>query len=483
MMQVFLLPGLIVVLATLIGFLAVWWLEGPPSGFSLRHILLILGVAAPILGALLVPPLLIAQFARDLYAAQNLQDAYSYASRLIFGKLGFIPMLLVKEGRIERGENSLLHQVGGPGSMIVYNDSAVVTEQTGRLKRVLGTGYHSLERFERVWEIIDRRPQRRKVTVQAMTREGIPIACEVDVTFQIDDLGAYSERMKEKLLDRLGQDHPRYGEALVYYKRLKEIEAAIEEQGRTDSLETRYAAIQKRLNSLALATLDVTFDSLMEPYPATKETIFRAATATRMRGPQRRSGEQNWKDRIAGSIEGILRGIIAENRLDWLVAPSGADSQHPREVIQARLRNEMRGAAAGVGAKILRISLGEFHLESDAISKQWIEAWQAEWESRSLASQAEGEAELMRVDSVRIQAQAEVVITLIRALQPVISSEKGIQPYLLATRFVEALRWVILDPHTRDFARPEAVRTLHDLQRSLLGQDQETREALHEEEA
>lgn len=480
--QVFQFVGLLSTLAILPSFLIVWWLVTPPSGFYFRHVLLIVGMAVPVLGGLLVPPLLISGFARQLYAAQNLQDAYSYISRLIFGRLGFSPMLLVKEGRIERGEDSLLHRVGGPGSIIIYNDSAVVTEQAGRLKRVLKTGFHSLERFERVWEIVDRRPQRRTVTVHAMTREGIPIACDVDVTFQIDDRGGYAEGI-QKLLDRLGPDHPRYGEALVYYKRLKGIEASMQEQGRTDALGARYTAIRERLNNLSRATLNVSFDSLLEPYPVAKETIFRAATATRKRGPKRRSGEQDWKDRVGGSIEGILRGIIAENRLDWLIAPSGTDSEHPRNIIQERLRNEMNGAAAGVGVKILLLNLGEFHLKSDAISRQWIEAWRAEWETRSLASQVEGQAELLRLDSVRIQAQADVVITLIRALQPVVSTEKAIQPYLLATRFVEALRWVIQDPHTRDFTRPEALRTIRDLQRSLLGRERRSQDTLSEEEA
>ena len=113
-------------------------------------------------------------------------------------------------------------------------------------------------------------------------------------------------------------------------------------------------------------------------------------------------------------------------------------------------------------------NLGEIKVEDERIPSQWIEAWQADWEGRSLATRAEGEAELLRMDVAQAQAQAEMVITLIQALQSVVTTGKGeIEPYILATRFVQALRWLSYDPYTRACMPPEAMRTLKRLQESL----------------
>jgi hypothetical protein len=71
------------------------------------------------------------------------------------------------------------------------------------------------------------------------------------------------------------------------------------------------------------------------------------------------------------------------------------------------------------------------------------------------------------MDTARIQAQAEMIITLTEGLQSAVLSERATEPYFLALRFVEALRWMSYDPHTRDFMPPEVMRTLRRLQRLL----------------
>jgi hypothetical protein len=53
-----------------------------------------------------------------------------------------------------------------------------------------------------------------------------------------------------------------------------------------------------------------------------------------------------------------------------------------------------------------------------------------------------------------------MVITLTEALQSAIMSQQAAEPYMLALRFVEALRWMSYDPYTREYMAPEAMRTL-----------------------
>jgi hypothetical protein len=333
--------------------------------------------------------------------------------------MGFGPHLLIKEGEIAAGENGPVGRVGGPASLVVYNDSAVVTEQGGCLKRVIGPGFTQLEPFEKVWETIDLRPQRWVYEVFALTKEGIPVSCEADISFKVDD-GAHDRHAREE----------------------------------------------------ATKPIDTV------PYPYTEGAVFKAATSKWMRESERDDSFMTWAGRVViGFTEGTLRNILAEYRLDWLIAPPQPDQAHPREEICQRLREELRGKVSTVGAKLLGVEIGKIQVKardedvsqrlSDIISEQWLEAWQADWKAQALTRGAEGEAELLRMDTARIQAQAEMVIALTEGLQSTVLSQRAAEPYLLALRFVEALRWMSYDPDTRDFMPPEAMRTLRRLQRLL----------------
>jgi hypothetical protein len=179
----------------------------------------------------------------------------------------------------------------------------------------------------------------------------------------------------------------------------------------------------------------------------------------------------DWRGRVVvGFTEGILRNILAEYRLDWLLGPTGDDTTHPREQIRRRLEEALTQEAPKVGARILSVQLGEIRVEDEQIPAQWIEAWRAEEESQAAATRVEGEAELLRIETVRARAQAEMVITLIRELQAVNVSDTELRSYLLAARLAETLRWMSYDPFTRAFLPPEAIRTLHRLQ-DLLGRE------------
>ncbi len=160
----------------------------------------------------------------------------------------------------------------------------------------------------------------------------------------------------------------------------------------------------------------------------------------------------DWRGRVVvGFTEGILRNILAEYYLDWLLGPTGDDVEHPREVIRRRLEEQLQQEAPKVGARILSVQLGEIKVEDEQIPTQWVEAWRAEGESQAAATRVEGEAELLRMEAVRARAQAEMLITLIRELQTVAVSDAELRPYLLATRLAETLRLMSYDPFTRAF--------------------------------
>ena len=132
---------------------------------------------------------LAAQFVQRLYKLESLAEARSLVHRLLFGLFKFGPWMKVEGGTPVDAEGHVLMGVGGPGHLVVYNDSAVLLEKGGRFTQVHGKGFAKLEPFERLYDVIDLRPIRRVYEVKSMSREGIPVACDAEITFQIDNEG------------------------------------------------------------------------------------------------------------------------------------------------------------------------------------------------------------------------------------------------------------------------------------------------------
>jgi hypothetical protein len=169
--------------------------------------------------------------------------------------------------------------------------------------------------------------------------------------------------------------------------------------------------------------------------------------------------------------------MLANYRLDWLLGPTQPGKKHPREVIREELEAKLKKSFSvgnSVGAKILKVELGEIQVRDfkdieapEEVYDQWVEAWQADWERRAIEEQIEGEAELARLQAAQVQAQAEIALTFIEAIRPLVSDMRDVSTYLLATRFVETLRWMAYDPFKRAFMSPEIMRTLDELEIEL----------------
>ncbi len=129
------------------------------------------------------------KFARGVYglgpqADREVDNLLTY--RWVGDRPLFNPYILVKEGTITMGSEAL-REMGGPGGLVLYQDSAVVLEKHGQLSRVIvGPKFPDLEPFERVWDVIDLRPQRWVFAVSAITADGIPIEYDADVQFQVE---------------------------------------------------------------------------------------------------------------------------------------------------------------------------------------------------------------------------------------------------------------------------------------------------------
>jgi hypothetical protein len=129
------------------------------------------------------------RFVRDVYRLKNVGQGVGFLIRCQFGRIGFGPWLVISQGKVELDLNGLVVKQGGPGGLVIHNDTALVLEQKGQLTRVEGPGFPSLNPFEMIYDFIDLAPKRRLYTVEAMTKEGIAISWMVEVQYKIADDG------------------------------------------------------------------------------------------------------------------------------------------------------------------------------------------------------------------------------------------------------------------------------------------------------
>ncbi len=114
----------------------------------------------------------------------------TFIERVLFGLWTIPPpkpILPVREGRVLPSGPPLMRRFGGPGFLSVAHDNAVVIAHHGVLTKVLGPDFHKLRPFEKVWDVVDLRPQRRAIVVTANTRDGIPVTCEAEIRFHLDN--------------------------------------------------------------------------------------------------------------------------------------------------------------------------------------------------------------------------------------------------------------------------------------------------------
>jgi regulator of protease activity HflC (stomatin/prohibitin superfamily) len=389
----------------------------------------------PAFAALALVFLLASRFVLTLYDTKDQKEASNFLLRNMLGMTGLRPLIIVREGRIAVGEGTLYDRVGGRGLLIVYNDSAAVIEKGGQLVRVAGPSIGFLKPFERIWEIIDLRHQRWPFTVDAMTKEGIPVSCEADITFKIDDRYVDEERnIRTKL-----------------------------------PIKTEAPTITDEAIAAELAKAGIT-----EPLPYTDEAVFNAATSTwvRIHQPDHEEQLRKWTGRvIIGEVEGSLRNIIARYQLDWLMRPQVEEGPHSREQIRRQLQDSLDKALPvgnKLGARVLQVELGQIRVK-DEVARQWAEAWQAGWEQKAVEGRAEGEAKLVELEAAQVQAQAEMVIALAEAIRPILTCEEELWSYQLATRFIETMRWMSHNPWTRGFWGSDVDQSLREMERILLG--------------
>jgi len=334
-------------------------------------------------------------FVRDVYEIPDWRTAFGYTWLLLFGRAPIsaldpifpdifpYPFAIVQQGEVdEQHQNTLLVRFGGPGDVIVFNDSAVFLERFGHFTRVAGPGRIFLQRFERIHETLDLRPQERTPGADALTKDGIPVKTEVQVRFQL-------ARPPASLVPPTPDvPYPVYKWALI-------------------------RAGQCHLRSVNLDN--------------GKESIAR------------------WPERASG-VGGVMRALIAGHGLDELLEPYEPERDPRRKISQRLHREVDAGARGfGAQVLEVRMGALEPTLEEVKEERvtSWQAAWKSKARTEAAAGMAEA---IRERGLARAYAQKEIIMAIARELQRAAERGTALPAEFIALRFVEALRQVWASP-------------------------------------
>ena len=350
------------------------------------------------------------------------------------------PFVIVNEGKILGGQQQPTVQIGGPASLVVRNNSAVLLERNGRLNRVLGPGFYRLRRFEKVRTIVDLRPRRTHYTVNGMSREGIPVLWTLDIDYQINDSGKgrhgatpqnpfpFSEEAVMKaathqwIADSDSAD-PSWRDQLAFAAAEPELRRIIAQHtliqllepgmSITDFIAAHYTEDELRI---ACSTLGLDYDELTS------------------RDKTERVAEMLRRVETTAPPAGLIKTLQRQNpSVDW------DEAIPPRRQIQKEVTDTLRRTAARNGMKLIDVALGNLAF-SDHVMDQWYEKWKRKWAAERRKRLAQEEAKRVTlIEKAKADAKRQFIDGFTRAFVE-LAVQEAIPPNAVIMRFIETLR-------------------------------------------
>ncbi|MGC9520811.1 MAG: SPFH domain-containing protein [Anaerolineae bacterium] len=368
--------------------LVLWGEQGYVVGTSDRVDFFLL-VGGFLIALVIAPVQVIRVLSQYTQALHNLnsEDAQALTTRLLFGAAQG-PLLQVQSGQVDLHGPPVIYEVGGPASLSVDHTSVVVTSRLGRLSRVLGPGFHNLAPFERVWDVVDLRPQRRTVTVEFMTRDGIPASCQATLVCRI---------AAPDVSDREGRD------------------------------------------------------GTARPFAYSEDAILKVVTSKHVRKGEGSERVFDWARGMAERIlEATVRNVLEQYRLDQFLNPQywlDEEEGPPRTAASPKdlpeLEAEVEAIVRQVGREqyidVDRVELGTVRPSEEAIPRQWLEFWQAKLQKGidRYAMEVETTHEQLAEDA-RVEAQVTFINRMLEEIQQLQAADISVPPQLIIASFLEA---------------------------------------------
>jgi hypothetical protein len=370
----------------------VLWSDGHQllgSSQRIDYLVLLAGFGIAVLVAFYHVPRVLCQYTQALHDLST-DDAEAVTSRLLSGLTPYAARgvtLSVQGGQVDLDGPPVVHKVGGPAKLSVDHNNVVVTSRLGKLSRILGPGVHNLQAFERVWDVVDIRPQRRTVTVKFVTRDGIPAFCQASIICRIA-----SSRHEE-------------------------------------------------------------FEGAMPPFGYSERAVLKVTTSKSVRKHEGRDRVSDWVTGMSmGVLDSAVRDVLEQYRLDEYLNPrywlEEDDVPAPKLLLEFEVEIEriVRDKGAERGVIVERIELGMIRPAEEAISRQWLEFWQAKLQKNIDVYPMDAATDLEQLaEDARVEAQVRFITRMLEEVQGLISDEVDVPPQLIIATFLKVLYAVVSD--------------------------------------
>lgn len=206
------------------------------------------------------------------------------------------------------------------------------------------------------------------------------------------------------------------------------------------------------------------------PFPF-RETAVRAAAYAQTLSP---NGEEATWDTLPGRLaRATLTGIFARYRLDDILHLSGQSSE-PYVTIQNDLKRQLLPKLEEKGIELVDVLINRISFP-DAVTAQYIQHWQAHWETRARINRADGQAAALE-ETERARAEAEM--TMVEAIMEGMArarreGHRGAMSEVVALRLIETLEQMARRSQQTTSLPPHLLPQLRFLRRELLPEPEE----------
>ncbi len=146
-----------------------------------------------------------------------------------------------------------------------------------------------------------------------------------------------------------------------------------------------------------------------------------------------------WENKPIGAVRGALINTVAKYPLDELLHPTSPASE-PHYTIRTEVERNAKRSLAKSGIDLLRVRIGRLDLP-EAVSKQYIQHWQAYWETQAQITQADGAAQaLEEMEIANAEAEIKMTEAILEGIRRAkLSSGDVTVREIMAVRLVESL--------------------------------------------
>lgn len=260
----------------------------------------------------------------------------------------------------------------------LFSHQAAAITRGGGYSRAAGPGFVFLNSGESVAQVFDLRPQSRKQSVSATTRDGIPVETSVSVTFQVRRLSPHERRPRSIEMDKI-------------------------------------------------------------PYRYDPDALFELNYASTMEGEERRPWTEQVCPQAATLLVGeIGKYTLDELLVSGGAEPLGTIKDVVRRDLEAQQGDETKQTLPR-GIEIVGVGVGGLELP-EHVALQRLATWQAEWDNKVRQEQVGGDIEVKRlIDQARARAQMENVENLLMSIEAMRHQSETELHDLVMQRLVETL--------------------------------------------